>query len=231
MTTPNMIRKPRPEIPEIPEIPIPELPEPQKEIPAREVSTDRVETETKTAYSPAGPKRRGRPPGSVNKTTKIAPPPKKLPDIPDFTEWQDFIAETVMHWLSRGFVAFAFRGMPEYRSMLSFDDLEDLELDSEQLNAIARPFASMAERSKINVKYGRAIMNSKDSIEAAVILFMWANRVNRIAKRVRNEMEVIPNVPRIPRPDRARDSTENVQPEIGQPIAAANSAAFGHGFN
>lgn len=154
-----------------------------------------------------------------------------MPDIPDFTEWQDFIAETVMHWLSRGFVAFAFRGMPEYRSMLSFDDLEDLELDSEQLNAIARPFASMAERSKINVKYGRAIMNSKDSIEAAVILFMWANRVNRIAKRVRNEMEVIPNVPRIPRPDRARDSTENVQPEIGQPIAAANSAAFGHGFN
>jgi hypothetical protein len=86
--------------------------------------------------------------------------------------------------------------------------------------------------SGLNARYGRAIMNSRDSIEAIVVLFMWMSRVNRIGKKYkRMMMEVNQDVPRIPRPDRARDSNEEIEAEAIAPIPGIAHAAFGHGFN
>jgi hypothetical protein len=221
----------------------------------RAVSTGQGEAET--------PKRRpGRPPGSKNKTPSTPRKPPATPSTskteaekiaekakadeargvkdkkepPDFTEWQSFIGEVVLHWFSVAFIAVAFRHVP-YHDIMSPEDYEDIQLDEDELGAVARPFAHLLTHSGINTKYGRAIMNSRDSIEASVVLFMWGNRVNRISKKYRrmwNEyqaMEGSENVARIPRPDRARDTSEEITAEQVQPIVGLTHSAFGHGFN
>lgn len=158
---------------------------------------------------------------------------KDTPNAPDFTEWRDFIGEVVLHWFSVAFVAVMFRGI-DYRNILTEQALEDIELDDEELAAVARPFAHLATHSGLNTKYGRAIMNSRDSIEAAVILFMWGSRVNRISRSVRNQLtEVESDIPRIPRPDRARDTSQEIdaESEANLPPIGIQQPAYGHGFN
>jgi hypothetical protein len=205
--------------------------------------------EAKGVAAPA--KRRGRPPGSVNKAPATAapkPPPKTesertvtaakersnkrdTPNAPDFSEWSDFLGEVVLHWFSVAFVAVALRGVP-YHEIFTQEDYEDIQLDDDELKSIARPFAHLITHSSINTKYGRAIMNSRDSIEAFVVLFMWMSRVNRIGKKYKRMMtEVTQDVPRIPRPDRARDSNDEIEGEAIAPIPGIAHAAFGHGFN
>lgn len=218
---------------------------------------------------PAPPKRGpGRPPGSTNKKTppKSPPPPKEskteteriaesakdrshkkdTKEPPDFSEWSDFLGEVVLHWFSVAFIAVAMRGIP-YHDIMSDADYEDIQLDDDELKSVARPFAHLLTHSGINTKYGRAIMNSRDSIEASVVLFMWMGRVNRIGKKYRRFIkEATVDVPRIPRPDRVRESVPDA--DIGQgnsgtsvdrppsdeephPPIGIIRPAFGHGYN
>ena len=160
---------------------------------------------------------------------------KDKPSAPDFTEWQDFLGEVVLHWFSVAFIAIAFRGIP-YHEMLTQEDYEDIQLDSDEYGAIARPFAHLITHSKINGKYGRAIMNSRDSIEAAVVLFMWGSRVNRISKKYKAAynayVEAQENgISRIPRVDRPADTAEEIALSSEQPVIGIQRPAYGHGFN
>jgi hypothetical protein len=132
-----------------------------------------------------GPGRPRKDEGSTEHTKKVAPP--KI-EVPDFSEWEDFIATLVLRWAARAFVAVAFRGIDRYE-VCSKDDLDDLELDDEELQAVARPFAHIVTKSQMNTKYGRAIMDSRDAIEASVVLFMWGNRVRRIGRKYRGKHE------------------------------------------
>jgi hypothetical protein len=208
---------------------------------------------------PVTPKRPpGRPPGSRNKNPNpkpATPPPapkktetertadaakdraatkKDTPNPPDFTEWKDFLGEVVLHWFSVAFIAVAFRGIP-YHEMMSQEDWEDIQLDDSELAAVARPFAHLITHSKINTKYGRVIMNSRDSIEASVVMFMWGSRVTRISRKYkmvyRQYLEAQENVRPIARVDRATDTAEQITAESPEPVIGIQRAAFGHGFN
>jgi len=159
---------------------------------------------------------------------------KDTPEPPDFSEWRDFLGEVVLHWFAVAFIAVAFRGIP-YHDILSKEDYEDIQLDDAESKAVARPFAHLIAHSSLNSKYGRAILNMRDSIEATVVLFMWGARVRRISNKYRRaiaEME-LQNVSRIPRPDRVRDSTEEAESsaEVMAPIVGAVRSAWGNGFN
>jgi hypothetical protein len=79
-------------------------------------------------------------------------------------------------------------------------------------------------------------MNSRDSIEAAVVLFMWGSRVNRISKKYKSAyaqyLEAQENgVARIPRVDRATNTAEEIVSESPQPVIGIQRPAYGHGFN
>lgn len=142
----------------------------------RKESADSTKGADATAKKPQPPK------ASQPRTEKRPPPPNLK--IPDYDEWEDFVGNYVLRWASRAFIAVMFRGIDRER-MLTPDELEDIELDDEQLTALSRPFAKMATASAFNTKYGRVVMNSKDSIEAFVVMFMWGNRVRAISKRYR----------------------------------------------
>jgi len=159
---------------------------------------------------------------------------KDTPAPPSFDEWRDFLGEVVLHWFSVDFIAVAFRGIP-YHEMMSQEDFEDIQLDDEELSSVARPFAHLITHSSVNTKYGRSLLNMRDSIEAAVVMFMWGSRVRRISRKYRFIMNTeVQNVARIPRPDRTRDSEQESteeEAEAFRPIVGAQRAAFGHGFN
>lgn len=104
---------------------------------------------------------------------------------PDFSEWEEFFGAFIIRWITRAIVAFVFRGVSDYRSLLTPEELEALELDPEDSAAIARPLAHVAERSAIGKKYGRSIIESRDAIQSLIALTMWTNRINRIAKKYR----------------------------------------------
>lgn len=230
---------------------------------AQEEAAAKVNEAVKTAQTETtAPTRRGpgRPPGSKNKRPTGPIPPvvdrtkteaekiadkaksdernnsRDKPDTPNFDEWRDFLGEVVLHWFGVAFVAVAMRGIP-YHDIMSDADYEDIQLDDVELKAVARPFAHLLARSNLNTKYGRAIMNSRDSIEAMVVLFMYMQRVRRIGKKYRDfmqyQMEVNPDVPRIPRPDRARDTESEIDAnaEAAQPPIGIHRPAFGHGYN
>lgn len=179
---------------------------------------DEVSTKSVSVESKRGP---GRPP-STPKPPTIKPP--------DFAEWNDFIGSVVIRWASRAFIAVVFRGL-DYQRLLTPEELEDLELDDEQLQDLAKPFAHVAIKSKFLTKHGRMIVDSKDAIDAAIVMFMWSARVRRIAKKYRPEKpkrvrKVIRN---------AQPSGENV-PEEPEPASqngrvVVGNPAIGQGFN
>lgn len=254
------------EMPEIPEIrePKPAAMRNMLQTEAAQAVQAQIEQEVSTKPAEAVTVKRppGRPPGSRNKpkteTPSLKPPPaptkseaekiaaKALADEksrlkdkatpPDFTEWQDFLGEVVLHWFSVAFIAIAFRGVP-YHDMLSDEDFEDIQLDEDELGAIARPFAHVLTHTKLNGKYGRAIMNSRDTIEAAVVMFMWGARVRRISGKYRKAyseyLEATNNgITRIePRLDRPADTGEAIAASPEFPPIGTQRAAFGHGFN
>lgn len=124
----------------------------------------------------------GRPPGSGTKNRKPLPPGKV--EVPDFEEWQDFIGTLLIRWLCRAYIAVALAGV---RDMLTPEENEDLELDDDELLTISKPFAHLVERTKFNKKYGRTVMESRDAIEASVMLFMWSGRVARIRTKYKGK--------------------------------------------
>jgi hypothetical protein len=153
---------------------------------------------------------------------KPAPPKKITP--PDFSEWSNFIGTVVLRWAARAFVSVALRGID--RASIDPADLAELDLDDEQLESIAKPFAHIAVRSSYLTKHGRMIIDSKDAIEAVVVLFMWTGRVNRVARKYR---------PKHAKHEGAINgqlvgSGENVGQE-SEPIGPAFSGSNGYGFN
>lgn len=161
----------------------------------------------------------GRPPGSTNKNTEPKPPaqpkspappaPKGKTGPPDFSEWQDFISGVVLHWLTKAFVTVMLRGID--RNLLTDDDIEDIELDDDELLCIARPFSNLLLRTGFNAKYGRHIINARDTIESAVMLFMWASRVNRIGKKYRPKHAKANAGKGVP------DNVRNIRPAVDSP--------------
>ena len=206
------------------EEPIKPLPQPEmiREIPGdllpekpRAVSTagDAAVKAAATAKRPVG-----RPPGSGKKP----PPPSKKPEVPDFSEWQDFIGTLLIRWLCRAYLAVALAGV---RDMLTEEENEDLEFDDDELLTIAKPFAHLVERTKFNKKYGRTVMESRDAIEASVMLFMWSGRVARIRtkykgkhRKAESHVEFAPG---------AEDVAIGKDVESGAPVLQGN---FGNGI-
>jgi hypothetical protein len=92
----------------------------------------------------------------------------------------------MMRWITRGIVAYVFRGIDDYRSRVTEEEREALELDPEDAAKIARPIAHIAERSAMGQKHGRMLMDSRDGLESMIAITMWANRMNRIAKKYRD---------------------------------------------
>jgi hypothetical protein len=155
-----------PEAPEIPESP-PREPPRTRPAGRRRAIRDRV---------PPVPTR-GR---AKNEKDGKVPPPNVRP--PDFAEWHDYVGNFALKWISRGYIAWVFRGVDRYE-LLSKADNEALQMDDEQLSDISKPIAHLAARSKVGGKYGRVIIDSSDGVLAMIAMGMWANRVNRIAKK------------------------------------------------
>lgn len=124
--------------------------------------------------------------GAGGKRANDTPPPRIRP--PDFSEWHDYLGNFALRWAARGYIAFVFRGIDRYE-LLAPEDNEALELDPEELSDIAKPIAHLADRSRFGKRYGRVIVDSSDGIAAAIQLGMWGARVNRIAKKVRKQLE------------------------------------------
>src|SRR6185437_14129846 len=131
---------------EILEMPDPEITERPKPSPPPRPAQDAVSAPV-TSDKPAGPKK----PETPKK------PNLKKPTVPDFSEWHTFISDVVIRWAARGFIAANLRGIEQ--EWMTREDREALYLDDEELESIARPFASMASRSKIASKYGRSIID------------------------------------------------------------------------
>lgn len=109
--------------------------------------------------------------------------------------------------------------------MLTEEENEDLEFDDDELLTIAKPFAHLVERTKFNKKYGRTVMESRDAIEASVMLFMWSGRVARIRtkykgkhRKAESHVEFAPG---------AEDVAIGKDVESGAPVLQGN---FGNGI-
>jgi hypothetical protein len=184
------------EIPEDLEIQWEEVKPPPEEIPERLAIMPPVVDLPRTGRHAASESiTDDKPPPRESRQTRVIPPPKspksdRIPPpkirAPDFSEWHDYLGNFAIKWVTRGYIAFVFRGVDRYE-LLSPQDNEALELDDEQLSDIAKPIAHLADRSKLGKKYGRVIIDSSDGIVAMIQLGMWGSRVNRIAKKYRGE--------------------------------------------
>ncbi len=203
---------------------IPELPAAASSIDNTAKKESAKEKAERVYTEPA--KRRGRPPGSGKPK-----PPTFKPEIPDFDEWETFIGGLLIRWLARAYVAVALSGLD--RNLLTPDEKEDLELDDDALSAVAKPFAHLASKSKFNKKYGRTIMESRDAIEASVILFMWAGRIGRIKTKYmgkhRKEENNVNNRFSERRQQRIADSESSREILEEQAEATATRTSFGNG--
>jgi hypothetical protein len=210
---------------EAPEITLPEMETPVVEkIPEPEMMPEREQP--RPAKRPVGRPRKNPPAVSVGAGDKKrpAPPGKLVP--PDFSEWSDFIGTVVLRWAARAFVAVSLRGID--RSIIDEKDIAELELDNEQLESIAKPFAHLAIRSTFLTKHGREIMDSKDAIEAIVVLSMWTGRVNRVARKYKpRHAKGEANV----REPIIVSSGENVSQEPSQFGPAYSGSPNGTGYN
>jgi len=135
---------------------------------------------------------------------------------PNAEEWHDYISNVALKWGTRGYVAFATRGLDRYDNF-SKADLAALDADADELAAISKPISHMAERSKFGKRYGRTIIDSTDGVAAIVAIGMWGARVNRIANKYRKGMQENVSNPIESRPtgseiptESSEDSTESL---------------------
>lgn len=191
MAGPTIRELPKPEIQKIPETPELGNPEASNLQPEQVTQRNSIAADNPQPTPKKGP---GRPidPNSKRQqqlnnlkptTVKPAVAAKVNVGPPDFSEWQKFIGGVVIHWMTYAMASVILRGID--RANLTDDEREDIELDEEEEMAIAAPFSKLMIGSKLNGKYGRAIINAKDTIEATVILFFYVGRLNRVAKKYR----------------------------------------------
>ncbi len=103
---------------------------------------------------------------------------KPASGAPSLDEWQDFFGRIVLRTLTDGYMHLVLKDVE-----LTEREEQSLKLDKDELNEMAAPFSSLANKSKVMRKHGRAIIAATDSYEAVICMVMWARRVNRIAKR------------------------------------------------
>lgn len=109
---------------------------------------------------------------------------------PKLSEWQDFFSRIVIKYGTDWYMNTMLRDIDP--SVLQPSDLVQMHLSPDDRRKIARPFAELANKSKVAKKYGRTIVSSADSVESAMILMKWARTVSRIQKKYR--------VPKTPKP-------------------------------
>jgi hypothetical protein len=93
-------------------------------------------------------------------------------------EWQDFFGRIVLRTLTDAYMHVVLKDVE-----LTDRERESLKLDRDELNEMAAPFSSLANKSKVMRRHGRQIIAATDSYEAVICMVMWGRRVNRIAKR------------------------------------------------
>lgn len=243
---PTLTERPKLEkIPEPPAMTNPELGNPEA---SNLTPQSQLAVESSTAEQPKRPPGRPIDPNSQRQQKLNNPKPTTTKEPkgnigpPSFSEWQSFLGEVVIHWLCYAIVSVSLRGVD--RANLTIEEREDIELDDEEEAAIAKPLANMILNSKFNGKYGRAILNMRDGIEAVVILFFFASRVNRIGRKYRPKhsrqlisrsgVERPQNVTdlRAARIERPRDIEQEASEAPSPPIwnghaSAANAPGFG----
>jgi hypothetical protein len=142
--------------------------------------------------------------------------PKSGP--PTLDEWERFFAKFVLRVLCDYYIDFAFRNVDE--NALSARDIERIKLTDEEKKRITVPFSELANKSKFMRKHGRIIVASGESLDSALTLGIWFNRVNKIAAKHR------PVTAKVKQP-RQRGGGENVSAGQGspeQPEPSANGA-------
>lgn len=169
------------------------LPDQEKERPEIPEVVQRVQAEARQKPVQLKPARAGAQAGSrvaapansssprTSKTSGSEKKPRFFEGAPSKDEWQDFIGNSVLKWVCRGYVWFVTRGIDD--NQISKEDKQDLQMTDEDLDDISRPFASLMARSKFNAKSGRAIIDSADAIDATMALFFWMKRVNQVTRR------------------------------------------------
>lgn len=169
--------------------------------------------------------------GSHAKPQNLAPKPPIAANLkpPNFAEWSDFFGTVVFRWATRAISTVILRGID--RELLTPEEKEDIDLDDEQLTAIAKPFAHMATRSAFLTKHGRMILDSKDAVEASVIMFMWMGRINRIAKRYRPQHQKPERGKRNVRQQQGQEQPVDSGQDVPQESGYYAAPAVGAGFN
>lgn len=117
------------------------------------------------------------------KETAAGKPDRARAGPPTLDEWQDFFSRIVLLTLAEWYVSFAFRGVPD--DLVSDEDLARCQLSKEDRQAISIPFAEFANKSEIARKRGRQVIALMESMEAVLILGLYMNRVNKIARKYR----------------------------------------------
>jgi hypothetical protein len=106
---------------------------------------------------------------------------------PKIGEWQDFFARIVIRYGTDFYMNLMLRHIdPE---SLKPSDWAQLSITAEERISIARPFAELANKSKLTRKHGRMIVSSADSVESAILLMKWGRSVSKISKKYRKPKE------------------------------------------
>lgn len=229
----------KPTLTKIPEVGNPEASQAENPIPVVQAT---AQLKPEGAVSTANTEKRGpgRPPGSTNKpkTETPAPPknsaktaPRGKTGPPDFSEWQEFIGGIVIHWVVFAFTSVMLRGIN--RDFLTDEEKEDIELDDEEEMLIAKPISNWLLSSNFNGKYGRQIINARDSIESIVVLCFHMSRVSRVAKKYRPKHAkkgTVDNVRDIRPVDNRPEESQQAFPPAGYRFNA-QFGPTGTGFN
>jgi len=102
---------------------------------------------------------------------------------PKLDEWMDFFGRVLIRGATDFYIHLAFDGIDE--ELLTPREVERIKLSKVERERIAKPFAELANKSKLTRKHGRKIIALTGSIDSVIQLGMWISRVNRIAAKYR----------------------------------------------
>jgi hypothetical protein len=139
--------------------------------------------------TPATTKSRSR---SRSKTPPDSGPREAKAGPPSLDEWTRFFSNVVLRVGTEYYIQLAFRSVDE--DALTEREVERLAMTDEEKTLIAVPFAELSNKSKFMRRHGRMIVASGDAFNAAVVLGVWASRVNRIAAKYRPRQPKIQKV-------------------------------------
>jgi hypothetical protein len=118
---------------------------------------------------------------------KRTAPPKADSKPPTADEWQNFFSRFIVRGITRGYLALVMRDIEDE---LTPADKERIRLTDDELNELAAPMASLSTKSAFMKKHGRTIVSAAESSEAFIGLFFWMRRVNKIAKKYRQQQPI-----------------------------------------